>query len=288
MILHEPNPWALLSFAAVRPRAPLAIWFHSEVVRPRLQYELFYAPVARPAYRSARRFLVSSPALAEHAVALQAYRDRVTVIPFGIDVDEWRPDESICRRADEIRRQSGRPLVLFAGRHVPYKGLNVLIRAASPLDVDVAILGDGPMRREWTALAATQPGPARFLFRGEVDDEELRAYLVASRMLVLPSVTRAEAFGFVQLEAMACGIPVVSTAVASGVPWVNQSGLVVPPADVAALREAIARLSGDPVLAARLGAAGEARARADFSMTQMGDRFVAACEDIAAHPDTCS
>src|SRR5262245_5239921 len=52
MILHEPNPWALVSYAAVRPRIPLAIWFHSEVVRPALQYQLFYAPIARPAYRA--------------------------------------------------------------------------------------------------------------------------------------------------------------------------------------------------------------------------------------------
>ena len=76
LILHEPNPWALLSYAAVRPRLPLAIWFHSDVVRPALQYRLFYAPIARPAYRAARRFLVSSPALAEHATALQPFRDR--------------------------------------------------------------------------------------------------------------------------------------------------------------------------------------------------------------------
>src|SRR5262245_54433782 len=48
MIIHEPNPWALLSYAAVRPRLPLAVWFHSDVIRPRLQYALFYAPVARP------------------------------------------------------------------------------------------------------------------------------------------------------------------------------------------------------------------------------------------------
>ena len=95
LILHEPNPWALLSYAAARPRLPLAIWFHSDVVRPALQYQLFYAPIARPAYRAARRFLVSSPALGEHAVALEPFRDRVTVIPFGIDVDAWRPSDSV-------------------------------------------------------------------------------------------------------------------------------------------------------------------------------------------------
>jgi rhamnosyl/mannosyltransferase len=281
MILHEPNPWALLSFAAVRPRLPLAIWFHSDVVRPKLQYDLFYAPVARPAYRQARRFLVSSPSLADQAAALQPYRDRVTVIPFGIDADKWQPTTAIQQRAAEIRQQAAQPLVVFAGRHVPYKGVPILIEAAAPLDVSVVILGDGPMREEWTRLAAQQPGPARFVFPGEVDDDEMRAHLVAARVLVLPSVTKAEAFGFVQLEAMACGTPVISTSVPTGVPWVNQTGLVVRPADPVALRDAIARLAADPALAGNLGAAGQRRARSEFSLQQMGDRLVAACESIA-------
>lgn len=281
MILHEPNPWALLTYAAVRPRAPLAVWFHSEVVRPALTYALFYDPVARPAYRAARRFIVASPAVAEHAAALQPYRDRISVIPYGIDVDTWRPTAAIAERAAGFRAGAGRPIVMFAGRHVPYKGADVLIRAAAALPVDVVLLGDGRMRSEWEALAASQQGPAKFIFRGEVDDDEMRAWLAASRVFVLPSVTRAEAFGFVQLEAMACGVPVISTAVKSGVPWVNESGIVVPPGDVDALRDAIARVTGDAALAAQLGAAGEARARAEFSTARMGDRFVAACDAVA-------
>jgi len=282
MILHEPNPWALLAFAAVRPRLPLAIWFHSEVVRPRLQYDLFYAPVARPAYRHARRFLVSSPVLAEQAASLQPYRDKVRVIPFGIDVERWRPSERIDARADEIRRQARRPIVLFAGRHVPYKGLDVLLEAVAPLDVHVSILGDGPMRAAWTAAANARAGNARFVFHGEVDDDEMRAQLAASRMLVLPSVSRAETFGFVQLEAMACGVPVISTALPTGVPWVNQTGVVVPPGDVAALRAAIDRLASDGALASTIGAAGQARARAEFSLHTMGNRLVDVCLELVS------
>lgn len=282
MILHEPNPWALLSFAAVRPRVPYAIWFHSEVVRPKLQYDLFYKPIARPAYRDARRFVVSSPMLAEHARALSPFRDRVAVVPFGIDVDRWTPDAALQARAERLRRDAVRPIVLFAGRHVPYKGLPVLIAAAAPLDVHVAVIGDGPMRGEWEALAARQKKRATFAFHGEVSDDEVRAHLLASRMLVLPSVTRAETFGFVQLEAMASGTPVVSTALPTGVPWVNQSGIVVPPNDVEALRRAIASLAGDETLAASVGADGRARARTEFSLAAMRDRVVRLCEEVAA------
>ena len=182
LILHEPNPWALLSYAAVRPRLPLAIWFHSDVVRPALQYQLFYAPIARPAYRAARRFLVSSPALAEHATALQPFRDRVTVIPFGIDVDAWRPSDAVQRRADAIRRAAGGPIVLFAGRHVALQGCAGAHRggrAARRVRGDCWAMGRcvpaGPISRR------ARPVRARFSFPGEVDDEELRAHLVACR-----------------------------------------------------------------------------------------------------------
>ena len=101
---------------------------------------------------------------------------------------------------------------------------------------------------------------------------------------MLPSVTSAEAFGVVQLEAMATGTPVVSTSVASGVSWVNrneETGLVVPPGDVSALRHALQRLLADPALRGRLGAAGAARVRSEFTLTTMGDRLVALCEALA-------
>jgi glycosyltransferase involved in cell wall biosynthesis len=281
IILHEPNPWALLAYATVRPRLPLAVWFHSDVIRPKLQYDLFYAPVARPAYRDASRFIVSSPVLAERATALQPYRDRVSVIPFGIDLDRWRPTDLVRTRAQDIRKGVTRPIVLFAGRHVPYKGVNILIQAAQSLDVTVVVLGDGPMRGAWEAHASKQNGRATFIFTGEVSDAEMHAHFLACDVFVLPSVTPAEAFGFVQLEAMACGKPVISTALPTGVPWVNETGVVVPPADADALREAIRRLVDDPAMAVRLGAAGQARARAQFTMSEMGDRLVTVCHELA-------
>jgi rhamnosyl/mannosyltransferase len=285
MVLHEPNPWALLSLAVAPPRVPLAIWFHSEVVRPPLQYRLFYRPVADPIYARARRFVVSSPALAEHAAALRPYRDRVTVIPFGIDADRWNTSAADRSRINIIRRHAGRPIVFFAGRLVPYKGVDVLIRAAAPLDAHVTIAGAGPMRAAWERLAREHAAAAQFEFMGEISDDELRARMHACDIFALPSITPAEAFGFVQLEAMACGKPVVSTRVLSGVSWVNRhggTGVVVEPGDVGSLRSALVRLLEDRPLRARLGSAGAVRVRQEFGLAQMADRFVALCEQVAA------
>ena len=273
VVLHEPNPWALLSYAIVRPRLPLAIWYHSDVVRPPLQYALFYAPVARVAYQRAECFIVSSPPLGTQAKALARYQSRVRVIPFGIDPAPWHAPES-----------GGGSYILFAGRHVDYKGVDVLLRALAGGTTRALIAGDGPRRAAWQRLAGDLGLNARVTFTGEVPDAELRQLMHGASALVLPSITRAEAFGYVQLEAMAAGKPVISTDVPSGVSWVNQhecTGLVVPAGDADALRLAIERISGDAALRAKFGAAGRARVEAEFTLDRLRQRLRALYEELA-------
>lgn len=278
IVLHEPNPWALLCYAIARPAAPLVIWYHSDVVRPALQYALFYAPIARVAYRRARRFIVSSPALAAYAPALAPYQSRIRVIPFGIDPAPWRAGGEASSRP---------PFVLFAGRHVAYKGVDVLLHALAAGTTHAVIAGDGPKRSEWQQLARALGLAGRVTFTGEIPDPELRGLMQACAAFVLPSVTQAEAFGYVQLEAMAAGKPVISTDVPSGVSWVNQdgcTGLVVRAGDAAALRDAIDRMMSDAGLRGRLGAAGRARVEEEFTLERLRERLRGFYEEMAVLP----
>src|SRR5262249_46897765 len=233
---------------------------------------LLYAPVARPAYRRARRFVVSSPALGDHAAALKPYRDRIRVIPFGIDPAEWHAGEE----SGEAPAAGREPFVLFAGRHVPYKGGDGLRGARQGPSIHAVIAGDGPQRTAWQALARELGLDDRVRFAGDVPDAELRRLMRACAVFVLPSVTRAEAFGYVQLEAMASGRPVVSTDVPSGVSWVNQherTGLVVPAGDSTALRGALQRLMADEPLRRRFGDAGRARVEQEFTLARLRERL---------------
>jgi glycosyltransferase involved in cell wall biosynthesis len=284
VVLHEPNPVALVSDLLGRPRGRLVVWFHSEVVRPAWRYRLFYRPFLARVLDRASRIVVAAPPLAEQAAQLAGHREKCVVIPFGIDASRFAPAPAVVERARELRREHGDRLVLFVGRMVPYKGLDVLLAALRDLDARAILVGLGPSRPRIERAAREAGLAGRVVFAGAVTDAELVALYHACTAFVLPSLTRAEAFGVVQLEAMACGKPVVSTNVPTGVPWVNRdgdTGLVVPPGDAGALRGALERLLSDPELARRMGASGQDRVRREFTIEKMIRSTVALYRQVA-------
>jgi rhamnosyl/mannosyltransferase len=272
IVIHEPNPMALLAYFISRPSGALLIWFHSEVVRPSWRYRLFYRPFLRFALARAARIIVASPTLAASAPELQDWQNKCGVIPYGIDPVREHPSEQIGRRVESIRTEQGRPIVLFVGRLVPYKGVDVLIEAMRGVAGVALLVGDGPERRPLEQRTRALGLCDRVKFLGSVGDDELSALYHACDLFVLPSVTRQEAFGVVQIEAMARGKPVISTDLATGVSFVNrhgETGLVVPPRDPDALRDAIRHLIENPERRAALGAAAARRTRALFSADRM-------------------
>jgi rhamnosyl/mannosyltransferase len=279
LVLHEPNPMALLAYALARPRHRLIVWYHSEVIRPRWRYLAFYHPFVSFALRRAARIVVSSPALPEHAKALEPYRERTSIVPFGF--------ADPLSSAPPIAARTVGAVVLFVGRLVPYKGVDVLLRAMRGLDASAIIVGDGPLRGELERQAVALGIGARVSFLGTLAEDELAEWYCNCDVLALPSTTAAEAFGVVQVEAMARGKPVVSTRVASGVPWVNQDGITgftVPPGDADALRSALARLLADAELRTRMGEAGRRRFLEQFAQAAMVERTAALYGEVAAEP----
>jgi glycosyltransferase involved in cell wall biosynthesis len=270
--LHYPNPSGDLAYLLGAPAAPLVITHHADIVKQRLLLPL-YRPVQRRLFARARRIVATSPEAVVSTEILAAHRDRCAVIPLGIELDAFalRPGE-----AEEVRalRAAGAPLVLFVGVLRYYKGLPVLLRAVArarrPLRVVIA--GRGPERAALEAEARRLGVADRVSFAGEVSDARRRVLMHAADVFALPSIDRCEAFGLVQVEAMACGTPVVASDLPTGVRWVNRhetTGLLVPPGDAAALAAALDRLLADPALRARLGAAARARAAETFGAERM-------------------
>lgn len=282
-VIHEPNPLALVADWASAQSGPLVVWFHSEVMRPRWKYRLLYRPFLRRVLRRASRIVVSSPNLAEHAAELKDFRDKCIVIPFGIDVERLRRTSGADRHAAGIAQRYPGPRFLFVGRLVPYKGVDVLLEAMRDVNGTALIVGDGPLRASLEARANALRIQSRVHFLGRLPDDEVVAHLHGCDALVLPSTTRAETFGVVQLEAMACGKPVVSTNLPTGVPWVNrhdETGLVVEPGDASALATALRQLGDDAALRARLGEHARARVMEQFTAERMAADSSALYRDV--------
>ena len=165
--------------------------------------------------------------MAQHAEQLAGYRHKCAVIPYGIDASPLAAPRT-CGRARAIRRELGTPLLLFVGRLVPYKGVDVLMRAIATLDLRLAVVGDGPTP---SRRRAPPRGRSRHVCRIGSDSSSRRVPRLRPVRPAISDESRGIRDG--TIEAMACGKPVVSTAVASGVPWVNQhevTGLVEMPA----------------------------------------------------------
>jgi rhamnosyl/mannosyltransferase len=185
------------------------------------------------------------------------------VIPFGIRQEQFQPVEHT--QVADIRRRYGTRIVLGVGRFVYYKGFEHLIRAMRDVQGHLILIGNGPLREQLARKAEDARVSDRVTFLTDVKD--VRPFYQAADVFVLPSIARSEAFGIVQLEAMACGKPVVNTLLDSGVPFVSPhgvSGLTVPPADAAALSEAINALLDNPELRAEYGRAGQRRTEQEF------------------------
>jgi rhamnosyl/mannosyltransferase len=282
-VIHEPNPVALVADFVTARRGPLLVYFHSEVVRAHWKYKLLYRPFLRRVLDRASRIIVASPPMAETAEQLADYREKCVVVPYGIDTAPFEMTAEMRARVGAARTDAGQHVLLFVGRLVPYKGVDVLLRAMVGIPARLVIIGDGPLRGELGQLASDLGVADRVRFAGTLSDPEVVAHYHACDMLVLPSVTRAEAFGMVQIEAMACGKPVISTDLRSGVPWVNrhdESGLVVPPGDVDRLRDAIGALLGNEPLRARLGEGARQRVSRDFTAQRMAERTVALYREV--------
>src|SRR6185312_16259323 len=174
-----------------------------------------------------------------------------------------------------IRRRFGQRLLIAVGRMVYYKGFEYLVKAMPDVRGHLLLVGDGPLTTSLMDLATSLGVAERVTFLGNLPNEAVIPYYHAADIFVLPSIARSEAFGIVQIEAMAAGKAVVNTDLDSGVPYVSQhgiTGMTVKPKNSAALAEAINLLLDDPDLRSRYGAAGRARTYAEFILEKMTSR----------------
>jgi rhamnosyl/mannosyltransferase len=235
--LHYPWPPAEAAWLLAGRGRPLVITVHCEVIRyPALARWL--APITQRTFAAAERIIVTDPFLLE-LVPVRDHRDRAVVIPLGVDTDWFRPDPGTADPLPHVPR----PRLLFVGRLRHYKGLPVLAQALALLpDVQLVVVGDGPERGSFERILKHGGVADRAHLLGTVDDQRLRRVYQTADVCVLPSTSRAEAFGVSMAEAQACGLPGVTTVLGTGTTQVVRdgvSGRVVVPDTASALADAI-------------------------------------------------
>ncbi len=276
--IHWPNPTAVLAYLASGHRGPLVVSYHSDVIRQRLLRKPFW-PILKHALRRSRAIIAATPNYVESSPILRKFRERCRVIPYGIELEQFDRVDTI--EVSRLRREYGPRIVLGVGRLVYYKGFEYLIRAMRDVEGRLLIVGGGPLREELEREAREAGVSERVHFLTDVAD--VRPYYHAADVFALSSVARSEAFGIVQLEAMACRKPVINTELDSGVTFVSldrQTGLTVLPADARALGDAINKLLDDPALSAAYGQAGRRRVEQEFNLDLMTRRTLQVYDEV--------
>jgi glycosyltransferase involved in cell wall biosynthesis len=279
--LHFPDPMSHVASWAIPASVPRVITWHADIVRQRLM-RLLYRPVQNAALRHAKAIIAATPAHIKSSSELPKphLQDKLHVVPFGFDLAHYAQPHALTQ---SIRDAHPGNIIFALGRHVHYKGFDVLIEAMAqlPPDTQLIIGGEGPLSTPWKALAAQSSAAARIHFAGKISDADLPAYFQACDVFCLPAVNQAEAFGIVQVEAFACAKPVVSTRLNNGVDFVNQDGITgytVTPSSVSELAQALERLLLDAALRQKLGQQAFQRAQMEFSLQALRGKTLAVYE----------
>jgi glycosyltransferase involved in cell wall biosynthesis len=237
---------------------------------------LYVDPTLRLTLCSAARIVVTTSAAA--AMIPDAHHDKVLIIPEGI------PDALLL--SAPVHEE---PYIFSSGRLIDYKAMDLLIRAfalVNARDVKLVITGDGPNKAELLALIGRLELTGQVELLGGVSRERNQQLMRHSLFCIFPAIR--EAFGHVNLEAMAAWKPVVAT------DWGGPRDLIVndsngikvlgrnPEEHVELLRDAIRRLLGDSQLRRRMGAAGAARVKSEYGWPVLAARYDKLYSDLAA------
>lgn len=256
--LHFPDPLTHLASLCLPAQVPRVITWHSDIVRQKRMLGL-YRPFLQAELRRASALVAATPVHFQNSRLIpQDYpAAQKHVIAFGVDEQRLSLDEGRQRLMQSLRARAGRRALLFAlGRHVYYKGFEVLIEAMRHTDALLFLGGVGPLTPALRAQVQAAGLQDRVILTGAIAESDLAAYFHACDFFILPSVEPNEALGLVQLEAMSCGKPVICTQLGTGVNDLNiegVTGLTVPPRDALALAAAMRQLVQDRALRERLG-----------------------------------
>jgi rhamnosyl/mannosyltransferase len=264
---------------------PRVISWHSDIIKQKKILKL-YRPFQYYEIMRAKALITATHAhyTSSQQIPAKYLTKNRHVIPFGMDFGKLQLTPQITNRVNEIRSRVADQMIVFAlGRHVSYKGFDILIKAMQASNAYLILGGEGPLTDELHQQVHMLGLTNKVQFTGRISDEDLPAFYHACDVFCLPSVTTAEAFGIVQLEAMACRKPVICTQLRNGVNEVNihgVTGLTVPTNDAKALSLVIEELRLNIANRLQLGQQAYTHALSNYSLNAMSEQHVRLYSEI--------
>jgi len=274
-VIHYHFPWPFMDMVhfATIVNKPTVVTYHSDIIKQKYLLKL-YRPLKHRFLASVDRIVATSPNYLATSNVLAKFSDKVKVIPIGLDKTTYpipMPD-----RLQYWSEKLGSKFFLFVGVLRYYKGLHILLEAAKGINYPIVIVGAGPIEAELKAQAV-QLGLRNIHFLGLLSDEDKTALLTLCYGVIFPSHLRSEAFGISLLEGAMYGKPMISSEIGTGTTFINiadETGLVVPPSDPLALRQAMQFLWEHPEQASEMGRNAEERYWKYFTADQMVESYV--------------
>lgn len=274
-IIHYHYPWPFMDLVhfLVRPSKPTVVSYHSDVIRQKHLLKL-YNPLKHKFLSDIDVIVASSPNYLNSSEDLNRYREKVRVIPYGLERESYK--EPTLDLLKKWKSKVGDKFFLFIGVLRYYKGLHTLIDAAKGLNLPIVIVGTGPMEESLREQAG-KLGLKHIYFLGAVSERDKVALIKLCYSVIFPSHLRSEAFGITLLEGLAFGKPLISCEIGTGTTFVNiknETGLVIPPNDVQALRDAMQYLWDHPKEAFKMEQAAEKRYWKYFTADKMVRSYI--------------
>lgn len=260
--VHCPNPYVYpLVLKVIHPDTKLILHWHSDILAKGIVYK-FIKPFEKAILKRADLIVATSPNYIHPSSPIYPYKEKTDIVQNGIITADFDKQEGDEERIEAIKARYGhKKLILFIGRHIPYKGINWLIDIEKMVkgDCHFIIAGQGPLTQQLKKQATS----SRITFTGRLSTDDLRCYAHAADIFAFTSNTKAEAFGIALAEAMYCRCtPIVFHLEGSGVNWVSikdETGLEIPLGDLSGYAKAIDLLLSDNSLREKLGEAARQR-----------------------------
>ncbi|CNK94661.1 WbcW protein [Yersinia enterocolitica] len=280
-IIHYHFPWPFMDVVhfATRVKKPTVVTYHSDIIRQKNLLKI-YQPLQWKFLGDMDRIVATSPNYLATSSILAKYSHKVNVIPIGLDKSTYPVPSQ--EKLDYWHKMVGSKFFLFIGVIRYYKGLHILMEAAQGTDYPIVIVGAGPIEMELKAQA-NRLKLRNIYFLGQLPDEDKVSLLTLCYAILFPSHLRSEAFGISLLEGAMYGKPMISSEIGTGTTFINianQTGLVVPPSDPLAMRQAMSYLWQHPEQSAEMGRRAEERYREYFTADRMVQSYIDLYSDL--------